>query len=185
MPPGLWDQLGIEPGPQQWKHWMLTLRQPVTSLIIAFLKSAQCSDIKYIDIVVLSLPLTISGTFPSSQTEPLYLLSISLFTQPLTTAVLFPVSLSLTPLGTSFKWSHIIYWDCPYLPENSVFKGHLFGSLCQNFPPFKGSVILCCIYVCVLSRSVAHQWPYLTLITFLKVLSPKIYFLRYWVLGLQ
>ena len=92
MPSGLRDQLGIEPGPQQWKHWMLTLRQPVNSLIIAFFKSVQCSDIKYFDIVVQSLPLSISGTFPSSQTEPLYPLPIFLFTQPLTTTVLFPVS---------------------------------------------------------------------------------------------
>ena len=64
---------------------------------------------KYIDTAVQSLPASTSGTFPLSQIEPLYLRPAFLFTQPLTATILFPVSLSLTPLGTSFKWNDIVF----------------------------------------------------------------------------
>ena len=67
---------------------------------------------KYTHIVVQSLPLFITRTFSSSQTEALYPLKTN-SPSPLPSfpgnLYLLSISVNLPILGTAYKWNHIIF----------------------------------------------------------------------------
>ena len=75
--------------------------------------SAQLSGIKHIHIVVQPSPPSISRNFSSSQTETLFPLNTDVPSFPPAPGPhhLLPVSMDLTPLGTSREWNQTL---CPF-----------------------------------------------------------------------
>lgn len=62
--------------------------------------------------------------------------------------IILSVSKNLTPLGTSHLWTHIIVLSgLAYFTQHSIFKAHPSCGTRQNFLPFKGRIILHCIYI--------------------------------------
>ena len=98
--------------------------------------SLQFCGIKYIHVVVQSLPPSTSRTFLSSHTEPLYpVTGNSPFLPPLShwRPSLYQqndVSTSLTILGTSGKWNITIF---VLISLSSVLKLHSCCSMCEDF----------------------------------------------------
>ena len=98
------------------------------------------SGIEHIHIVVQPTPPPISGTYSSSQTQTLSLLSTnSPFSspQPLATSILLSDS-ELTILGDSYKWNHTVFVFCDWLTLLSIMSSrliHVVTSIRISFLP--------------------------------------------------
>ena len=113
------------------------------------------SNVKYIHIVVKQ----ISRTFSSCRTVTLYLLfNNSPFSSPPGPGEHH--SMNLTTLNTSYKWHQtvVVFLWLTYFSQHCILKVHPYGTVCHNFLPFKGWIVLHYMYMLCFVCPFVCQW---------------------------